>query len=129
MSTARIIRCTLNDMNNIIEKYSKHSSITAIKGIATKNLQFKFEHVSPCEVFRQMRNLNSKKSAGYDLIPPKLVKAAAGPLCGPLSTLINKCISNSRFPEVRPLLKRGDSLNKISQRTSMHIQFFRKDIG
>ena len=38
---------------------------------------FNFQEVNECEVKKLIENLNPKKGPGYDMLPPKLIKAAS----------------------------------------------------
>ena len=51
------------------------------------------------EVKKILKKLSTKKSAGVDTIPPKLVTLAANYLTRPLSQSINKSIIKGMFPE------------------------------
>jgi len=59
---------------------------------------FLFKEVTTEEVLKQLRCLNVRKAAGYDKIPPKLLKIGADSLCVPLQYLINMSIKTSSFP-------------------------------
>ena len=78
---------------------------------------FEFNLVSSNLVLKKLCNLNSKKSTGYDLMPPKLIKLGASLLSSPIAYLINKCIETSEFPEqhkraeVSPIFKKNDKRN------------------
>ena len=67
-----------------------------------------------------MKNLDSKKAAGVDKIPPKLAKLSADALAIPLSLAINSSMKNDFFPNapkiasVSPVDKKTDDKNKIS---------------
>ena len=52
-----------------------------------------------CQVRKQLRSLDGKKSTGKDQIPPKLVLLAADGLALPLTNAINSTISNNKFPK------------------------------
>ena len=63
-------------------------------------------------MLKQLRCLNVRTAAGYDKIPPKLLKIGADSLCVPLQYLINMSIRTSSFPtnlknaEVTPIYKK-----------------------
>ena len=54
--------------------------------------------VSPGCVFEQLSKLNGRKAAGPDFVPPRLLKAGASFLSGPLSCLFNMSIEMRIFP-------------------------------
>ena len=84
----------------IFEKYKDHPSILAINQNAIKNLNsFSFLEVDVCQVRKELKSLDGKKSTGEDQIPPKLVLLAADELALPLTNAINSSIRNYKFPE------------------------------
>ena len=52
----------------------------------------------PKTLKKLLKDVNAKKISGFDKIPPKLVKLAAGVLAVPLSKTINNSISKRVFP-------------------------------
>ena len=74
------------------------------------------------EVKSLLRNIDSSKATGYDTIPPKLVKAAGNELAQPISSLVNRSLSLSRFPhelkksETSPLYKGQNNLEPQNYR-------------
>ena len=71
------------------------------------------------EVKKLLKEVNAKKASGFDKIPPKLVKLAAGVLAAPLSKTINNSISKGVFPNeakialVSPLDKKTPDKNSV----------------
>ena len=55
----------------------------------TATQTFKFEHVSRIFVEKELKSLKRKKAAGWDDLPPGIVKDGASALSGPLAFLIN----------------------------------------
>ena len=59
--------------------------------------------------------MDPKKGAGFDNIPPKILKIASDELAEPMAALLNDSIRTSEFPgdlkmsELSPLLKNKDS--------------------
>ena len=79
----------------VIKKYfENHPSIKQIQE------NFQHQHIPSIpyttteEVKKLLKEVNAKKASGFDKIPPKLVKLAAGVLAAPLSKTINNSISN-----------------------------------
>ena len=66
-----------------------------------------------------LEEVNAIKASGFDKIPPKLVKLAAGVLAAPLSKTINNSISKGVFPNeakialVSPLDKKTPDKNSV----------------
>ena len=77
---------------------------------------FNFSSVTVKEVHNLLENMDKKKATGYDNIPPKILKVAAGELAFPITNFINLSIEASCFPsnlkksELSPLFKDKDSL-------------------
>ena len=103
--------------------YSNHPSIKCIKKNtgATEHL-FSFSNVTRTDVFKQIMKLNGRKSCGWDNIPPKILKLSADIIAGPLTELINMCITKSWFPKnlkhanVTPIYKKGNHTEKENYR-------------
>ena len=60
--------------------------------------RFKFGLITEESVYKELRNLKSKKSAGLDEIPPSVLKDAANILSDPLCHIINMSFTNGIFP-------------------------------
>ena len=54
---------------------------------------------NPEEIFELLSALDIKKTVGFEVIPPKLVKIAASVLCQPLPNAINNSLSKGIFPD------------------------------
>ena len=104
-----------------------HSSINRIKpDFSSKILQFNFFCVNeicltnPNEIWKVLKEIDTKKTVGFDIIPPKLVKIAVHVLCSPLSKAINNSLLQGIFPDdtkialVSPFDKGTSKKNKIS---------------
>ena len=74
------------------------------------------------EIKNEILELNSKKSAGYDTIPPKIIKDSIKIVSLPLTELFNISVEESFFPidlkyaNVAPVFKKDDSTNKKNYR-------------
>ena len=104
----------------VIKKYfENHPSIKQIQ----ENFQHKhipsIPYTTTEEVKKLLKEVNAKKASGFDKIPPKLVKLAAGVLAAPLSKTINNSISKGVFPNeakialVSPLDKKTPDKNSV----------------
>ncbi|XP_057299399.1 uncharacterized protein LOC130630019 [Hydractinia symbiolongicarpus] len=76
---------------------------------------FKFEYVSKLFVERELQSLKRKKAAGWDNLPPGILKDAATVLSGPLAHIINLSLQTATVPtewkiaKVTPIYKGGDT--------------------
>ena len=59
--------------------------------------------LSEQEVIKVLKELSTKKSAGVDMMPPRLVKLAANYLARPLSQSIDSSIKKGCFPKMQRL--------------------------
>ena len=105
-----------DNVREIVCSYENHSSIREIKQRLPNNSSFAFKKTTETDVLALLRNIDPKKSAGYDGIPPKMLKIAAKEFSLPLTCIINDSITLSNFPsqlkraEVSPLYKKSDTL-------------------
>ena len=71
------------------------------------------------EILKEINDICPKKAAGYDDIPPKVVKWAGHLLAPILKVIFNKCIDSGYYPEsmkiakVTPINKKGEK-NKLN---------------
>ena len=85
-------------------------------------VRFKFEPVTQSIMEKQILNLNSKKSAGYDSIPPKVLKESVNIVKNPLRLLFNISLEKEQFPselkyaDVSPLFKKDAANDKQNYR-------------
>ena len=76
--------------------------------------EFNLDPVTETEVYKYLSNVKPTKSTGYDKIPPKLIKDAAGVISRSLTIIFNKSIISGIFPEdlkiavLSPIFKKGD---------------------
>ena len=101
-----------------IDKYKDHPSIVVIKQHVTTNCAiFKFSHVSPTEVMKQIDLLDNNKSSSGN-IPNSILKATREIVCPYLTDCINCAIYDCKFPnelkeaDLSPLFKNDDSTFK-----------------
>ena len=89
-----------NILHSIIDRYKNHPSILKIKSeVSSKSCSDSYFSrnilVTSDEVEKLLKFLNSKKTAGTDRLPIKLVKLASEVLSKPLSIAINNSITSS----------------------------------
>ncbi len=76
--------------------------------------EFKLNPITEIEVYKYLSNVKPTKSTGYDQIPPKLIKDAAGTINRSLTVIFNKSIISGIFPDdlkiavLSPIFKGGD---------------------
>ena len=79
--------------------------------------RFNFKQVQVIEVFKNLKNLNRKKSIGLDDLPPGLFKDAASVITRPLTHIINLSLSTGIVPgdwkkgKIVPIYKSGSIKN------------------
>ena len=105
-------------IESIIESHNDHLSLHLIRdNVGRIGDVFNFQEVNECEVKKLIENLNPKKGPGYDMLPPKLIKAASAEFTKPLTSLVNQSVKSCHFPEglklaeLAPLYKSCDSLH------------------
>ena len=112
----------IKTVDHKIRYYEDHSSVRHIK----KNV--KTPHNSTCslltiseqEVNKILKELSTKKSAGVDTVPPKLVKLTANYLAGnylPLSQSINNSIKKGCFQKMQRLPQLLPKIRKLMTKT------------
>ena len=98
------LKTSRNILHTIIDRYKNHPSIFKIKSevsskvCSDRNFSRNILATSD-EVEKMLKFLNSKKAAGTDRLPIKLVKLASEVLSKPLSLAMNNSITSSTFPE------------------------------
>ena len=112
----------IDPVDEIIYKFSKHPSIIKINNIVENTQTFSFNEIDQVAMEKEILLLNSKKSAGPDAIPPKIIKECFSVLTNTLTNLFNTSVNQTFFPSdlkyanVSPLFKKGDSANKENYR-------------
>ena len=100
-----------------LKKYKHHPSIKRIKDINQGTNKFRFSHVNPNEVMRQIEALDKNKSNSRN-IPASVLKATKEAVCLLRTDCINSAIYNCRFPDelneanVSPIFKSKDATAK-----------------
>ena len=104
-----------------MDELSSHASVVNIETKA-RRINFSFHPVSVARVSEILSNLNVRKPAGPDGIPPKLLKIAAPVIAGPMTKLFNYCIDVGEWPcqwklsNVTPVHKKDDETSKTNYR-------------
>ena len=114
----------IDPVDEIVYNFSKHPSIIKINNIIKHKdkEKFSFSKIDQTQMEDEILRLNSKKSAGPDSIPPKIVKDCFKVLTPPLTNLFNTSVDQKFFPldlkyaNVSPLFKKVDSTNKENYR-------------
>ena len=77
-------------MESIIESNNHHLNHHLIRdNVGRIGNVFNFQEVNECEVKKLIENLNPKKGPCYDMLPPKLIKAASTEFTKPLTSAEN----------------------------------------
>ena len=106
----------LSVIYEVMRTYQNHPSVKQISIAITasntlKAISFCFEPTNAVEVQRRLKNIETKKAAGFDKISPKLVKLSAEILSACLSIEINNSLKygaflgNVEFPRLFHLTK------------------------
>ena len=112
----------LDPIDKIIYDFNKHPSVMKINNIIKNAERFTFNEIDQVGMEKEILHLNSKKSAGPDDIPPKIVKNSSTVLKATLTELFNTSVNEYYFPSelkyanVSTLFKKGDSTNKENYR-------------
>ena len=102
----------IDNIDIIIDQYSKHPSIVKIKSLFS-NLNFSFPHILPSDVHRVIMNLNSSKAVSGPF-SANVIKSVSNVIVNPLTDCINAAISEGVFPselkkaKITPVFKKGD---------------------
>ena len=110
-------------LENIVDKYKNHPSITCInKHMTNSELTFTFQPVTKNQISNLIKLLNDKKAVQSTNIPTRLIKE----LCDFFSEFIYKsishCITEGHFiadfkkAEVRPVYKNDGRVDKSNYR-------------
>ena len=98
--------------------FDAHPSIQAIfnnnEQITARN-NFAFQYTNKTQVEALLLKINSRKSCGYDGIPPRLVKESANAIAGPIAAIMNHSIRTGQYPS---RLKLGQVTPIFNQRGS-----------
>lgn len=82
-----------------MDEYTKHPSVTKIQAMQKETPVFNFQEVPEENILKSLKQLNPKKSTGYDGIQPRIVKMSADVIARPISLIINHGIKSNCFPD------------------------------
>ena len=98
-------------VKNHLSVVKNHPSVAKTKETYKHFGNFDLPKASPKDINKIIKSLNSKKAAGPNKIPFKLVKLAANIIDCHICNILNQSISSSMFPEqakianVKPIYK------------------------
>ena len=110
------------EINIINRKYDNHPSIRKIKENVSPFSQLSLNYATKDTILRILLSLDISKGAGYDTLPPKIIKLTAPVIVTPLTKIINLSISVSKYPDmmkeacITPVFKKDDHLRKENYR-------------
>ena len=112
----------IDPIDKILYLYREHPSITKIKEHIQHPNTFSFEMITQTLMENNITDLNVKKAAGADEIPPRILKSSVNVIKEPLTRLFNSSIKEGHFPSdlkyanITPLFKKEDTTNKENYR-------------
>ena len=104
----------IDPIDTILYRYKNHPSILKIRENVTYTETFTFSQINESQIKKEILELNPKKSAGFDSIPPNIIKDSIAVLTSPLTNLFNTAVIECLFPSdlkyanVTPLHKKDD---------------------
>ena len=110
------LECKSDDhltVEKIIKHYKNHPSIETINKIYTKKENSSIPTTTTEEINKIIKELDPKKAAGFDEIPPKIVKMSANVIDSHSANIINNDSTKNVFsekakvPSVRPIFKKN----------------------
>ena len=125
--------CSHNEeLDHIIRQFNNHPSILKIKEKRRCPSVFSLSNATEDDILRILLSLDITKGAGYDTLPPKVIKLAADIIAKPLSEIINLSKFNCLFPDmqkvatVTPAFKKEDRSCKGNYRPISILNTFSK---
>ena len=109
-------------LSSIFSRHSDHYSIKLINDNVRVRECFNFAYTTEYNIFNVLNKIDTKKSTGFDNLPPKIIKYSIDFLVPFLTKIINKCIdecifpSHLKFAEIASIFKKKDNLNKENYR-------------
>ncbi|KXJ11565.1 RNA-directed DNA polymerase from mobile element jockey [Exaiptasia diaphana] len=94
--------------------------------------EFAFHMTNPLVVKAVLDEVKPNKAHGYDLIPPRAIRASSNSIAKPLSTMINTMIARSHVPDtwkhgqITPYHKKDSVLDKVNFRPVTVLPAFAK---
>lgn len=84
------------DTEDYCEDFRDHQSINAIHE-NSKGSVFKIQNTNSIQIKNLILGINTRKSCGYDIILPRLVKESADVITQRLASIINYALCQSRW--------------------------------
>ena len=115
--------------SELVINEEEHPSITKINKNKKDIESLKFREIECNFVEKQIDRANVKKATGIDGISPKLLKLAKPAIAQPITNLINKILTTSKFPQnlkeaqVVPCYKKNNAIDKINYRPASIILY------
>ena len=107
----------IDPIDTILYRYKNHPSILEIRQNVTYTETFTFIQINESQIKKEILELNPKRTAGFDSIPPNIIKDSIAVLTSPLTNLFNTAVIECLFPSdlkyanVTPLHKKDDITN------------------
>ena len=120
------------EIDIINRKYDNHPSTRKIKENVSPFSQFSLNYATEDTILRILLSLDISKGAGYDTLPPKIIKLSAPIIFTPLTKIINLSIYVSKYPDmmkeacITPVFKKYDRLRKENYRPISILNTFSK---
>ena len=118
------IEDTENSIDSIIKKIQYHPSILMINKMITVHQRFDFSQSTEELIKDELSHLNPKKATTFKNIPCKLLKSNIETCAPILTSIYNKNVSNSSFPDkmkvadITPVHKKDEVTNVKKLQTS-----------
>ena len=111
MTTAQVVETSVTVTNSSFQNYT-HPDDHTTRTTDTPGFKpftiFKFQQLEVKEVEETLKEINTRKTTGWDFIPPKALRFGAEELSIPLTTLFNTCIKQGNWPNDWKKLRRMD---------------------
>ena len=91
-------------IEDILSHYENHESIINIRN-SMHNQTFEMPLSTEPKIREKITNIAPSKATGIDNVPPRLVKASVDTIAKPLTSIINKSIETSNFPNKLKIAK------------------------
>jgi len=104
-----------NPVNNTIGDLNKNNPLNYLYFAFQQSFtNIKLKNTNTGEIEKNIKELKSKKSGGYDEIATKSLKISSLFIVSPLTHICNRMLSTGTFPdrlkfsEIKPIYKKGD---------------------
>ena len=119
-----------DQLDIIIEKYKAHPRIHENKDSNPFLINFSLSYATEDMILRILLSLNVTKRAGYDTLPPKVIRLVSFIIASPLTGIINLSITKGIFPDllktacVVPAFKIEGRSKKRKLQAYLHFEHF-----